>query len=215
MSSSLRLHTEPPLARLELTSPDGFPRLSTSLLEALGRHLELLLRDAACKGIVIHGSEKCFAAGAELSEIAGLSGSEALRFARRGQLLFEKISASPKPVVAALAGYCLGGGLDLALACHARLATPDAVLGHPGATLGLLTGWGGTQRLSRQIGRARALELLLTGESVSAEQGLALGLVEEIVPAPRLRARAAELAVSESRPDRTGHGSLDPLARFD
>ncbi len=194
MSSSLRLHTEPRIARLELTSPDGYPRLSTALLEALARQLEVLLHEASCEAIVLHGSEKCFAAGAELSEIASLSGTEGLGFARRGQLLFERIAASRKPVVAAIAGYCLGGGLDLALACHVRLATPDAVLGHPGATLGLLTGWGGTQRLPRQIGRARALELLLTGEPVRAEQALALGLVEEIVSASRLLARAAEVA---------------------
>ncbi|MGH9862988.1 MAG: enoyl-CoA hydratase-related protein [Candidatus Acidiferrales bacterium] len=194
---------------MELASPDGLPRLSASLLEELAGYLDRLLRDPACEGIVIHGSEKCFATGAEISEIASLSGSEALRFARRGQLLFEEIAASPKPVVAAIAGYCLGGGLDLALACHRRLATPDAVLGHPGATLGLLTGWGGTQRLPRLVGRARALEILLTGETVGAEQAMALGLIEEIVAGSRLLVRAAE------RASQLAQASLDPLPRFD
>jgi len=105
--------------------------------------------------------------------------------------------------VAAVSGYCLGGAFDLALACHARVAAADAVLGHPGVTLGLFTGWGGTQRLPGLIGRAQALELLLTGESVGAERALALGLVDELAPAgqliPRAVARAEQLALYRSK----------------
>lgn len=190
MASALRLHREGPLARLELCDSDGYPRLSTPLLEALAAELDRLVADPACAGIVLHGSEKCFAAGAEISELASLSGLAALEFARRTQLLFETLARAPKPVVAAVTGYCLGGGLDLALACHLRLATPEAVFGHPGATLGLLTGWGGTQRLPRLVGRARALELLLSGDSIPAEEALAIGLVQEVVATRELIPRA-------------------------
>ena len=99
-----------------------------------------------------------------------------------------------------MSGYCLGGGFDLALACHARAATPEAIFGHPGVTLGLFTGWGGTRRLPQLIGRTRALELLLTGEPVSAARALALGLVDELAPAGQLIPRALERAARLARP---------------
>lgn len=194
MPSSLRVHPQPPVVRVELVGDDGFPRLSTSLLRELDAALAQLLADSSCQAILLHGSDKCFAAGAEISELAALTGPTALDFSRRAQLLFDRIVTSPKPVLAAIRGYCLGGGLDLALACHYRLAAPDAVFGHPGATLGLITGWGGTQRLPRLVGRARALELLLRGEPVPAAQALNLGLIHELVPPDSLFPRALEYA---------------------
>ena len=173
---------------------DGYPRLSASLLRELEDALDSVLQDASCSGLVFHGTEKCFSGGAEISEVGALTGTTALDFSRRAQLLFERLTESPKPVVAAVSGYCLGGGFDLALACHARLATPDAVFGHPGAMLGIITGWGGTQRLPRLIGRGRALETLLTGDTIGAERGRAIGLVAEVVSPERLVARALEWA---------------------
>jgi enoyl-CoA hydratase len=173
---------------------DGYPRLSASLLHELEVALDLHLPDASCEGLVLHGTEKCFAAGAEIAEVSALSGTAALDFARRTQQLFERLSQSPKPVIAAVSGYCLGGGFDLAVACHARVAAADAVFGHPGATLGLITGWGGTQRLSRLVGRGRALEMLLTGESIGAERALTIGLVTELVAPAELLARAKDYA---------------------
>jgi len=173
---------------------DGYPRLSASLLRELEDALDSVLQDASCSGLVLHGTEKCFSGGAEISEVGALTGTTALDFSRRAQLLFERLTESPKPVVAAVSGYCLGGGFDLALACHARLATPDAVFGHPGAMLGIITGWGGTQRLPRLIGRGRALETLLTGDTIGAERGRAIGLVAEVVSPERLVARALEWA---------------------
>lgn len=172
---------------------DGYPRLSASLLREIETAFQDLLGDGACTGLVLHGNEQCFAAGAEIAEVGALDGVAALEFSRRAQLLFERLAESPKPVVAAVSGYCLGGGFDLALACHARLATPDAVFGHPGSTLGLMTGWGGTQRLPRLVGRGRALELLLTGESITAERALAIGLVSALLPFDSLTERAVEL----------------------
>jgi len=178
-----------------MVDDDGFPRLSTSLLRDLDEAFTQLLADSSCQAIILHGSDKAFAAGAEISELASLTGTSALDFSRRAQLLFERIATSPKPVLAAIRGYCLGGGLDLALACHYRLATPDAVFGHPGATLGLITGWGGTQRLPRLLGRARAFELLLLGEPIHAEKALAFGLLEEIVASQDLISRAVVRAL--------------------
>lgn len=173
---------------------EGYPRLTASLLGELEGTLDLLLPDTTCAGLVLHGTEKCFAAGADISEVGGLSGMDALEFSRRAQLLFERVTEASKPVVAAVSGYCLGGGFDLALACHMRLAAPDAVFGHPGATLGIITGWGGTQRLPRLLGRAWAHELLLTGGTLTATRALEIGLIAEVVPPEQLLPRALEFA---------------------
>jgi len=200
VTAPLRLHREGGVVRLELAGPDGYPRLSAALLDELEAALDQMLADSACAALVLHGSEKCFAAGAEISEVGALTGLTALPYARRGQLLFEKIATAKKPMVAAVSGYCLGGGFDLALACHARAATPEAVFGHPGVTLGLFTGWGGTRRLPALMGRAQALGLLLTGEPVDAERALALGLVDELAPAGQLIPRAVERAARLARP---------------
>jgi len=177
-----------------LTQPDGFPRLTLAVLDELDAKLRPLLADPGCTGIVVHGTRKCFAAGAELAEVNSLSGVAALDYACRTQLLFEKIARASKPMVAAINGFCLGGGFDLALACHWRLSTPGAVLGHPGATLGLITGWGGTQRLPRLLGRSTALELLLAGRQVGVAKALAMGLVDEVLPEEALLPRALERA---------------------
>jgi len=201
VDSTLRLHPDGAITRLEMFQADGFPRLSASLLHELEDALDQLLPDPGCAGLVLHGTEKSFAAGAEISEVGALRGTSALEFSLRAQVLFERLAEAPKPVVAAISGYCLGGGFDLALACHTRIATPDAVFGHPGATLGIITGWGGTQRLPRLVGRGRALEMLLTGESLVAERALEMGLVGELLPASRLRVRAVELAQGPVRAD--------------
>ncbi len=194
MAPSLQVHRREAVVRLELLAENGYPRLSTSLLRELETAFAHLSADSACRAVVIHGSSASFAAGAEISEVGALTGVAALEFSRSAQMLFESLFHSPKPIVAAIEGYCLGGALDLALACHYRLATPDAVLGHPGATLGLITGWGGTQRLPRLLGRARAFELLLLGQPVRAERALSFGLVDEIVPAREFLERAHTIA---------------------
>jgi enoyl-CoA hydratase len=133
-----------------------------------------------CAGCLITGTEKAFAVGADISELSRLTPAEAYEFSREGQRVLGAVERAGVPVIAAIQGYCMGGGLDLALACHARTATPDAVFAHPGGALGILTGWGGTQRLTRLIGRARALEMLATGRQVDAREALALGLLHRI-----------------------------------
>jgi len=134
--------------------------------------------------IVFAGNDKFFSAGAELEEISALDGPTAYEFSKMGQTLMEATDCFPALVYAAVSGYCMGGGLDLALACHHRIASPHAVFGHRGAALGLITGWGGTQRLPRLVGKGRALELFVAAEKVTAARALKIGLVDAIADDP-------------------------------
>ena len=165
---------------LTLGSDDGFPRLERGILAEIEEQIAQLSEQRELAGAVITGTERAFAVGAEISELANLTPASAFEFARRGQRVMLAVANSRKPVVAAIRGYCMGGGLDLALACHARIASRDAVFAHPGGSLGIITGWGGTQRLPRLIGRSRALEMLVTGCRVDAEEAFACGLVQTI-----------------------------------
>jgi enoyl-CoA hydratase/carnithine racemase len=169
------------------------------VLAELGRLLNEVRLSGLFQGAVIAANSRSFATGACLEEIASVEGVTARDFAQAGQILFSHIANFPLPIVAAIRGYCLGGGLDIALACHARVATYDASFGHPGASLGLITGWGGTQRLTRLIGRTAATQLLLTAERVPASQALTLGLVDELVPSPDLVEGAARRALAAGR----------------
>src|SRR5205814_8925303 len=117
----------------------------------------------------------------ELNEIAVLGAPDALEFAKAGQRLMHAVATFPATTFAAIEGCCMGGGLDLALACHRRICAPNAIFGHRGAALGLITGWGGTQRLPRSIGKGRAMQIFLTAEKLNAQQALATGLVEAVV----------------------------------
>jgi enoyl-CoA hydratase/carnithine racemase len=135
------------------------------------------------KPLIITGKPN-FSAGADLNEIATLSGPEAYAFSAMGQDLMHTVASFPAPVIAAINGYCLGGGLDLALACHQRIAAPSAVFGHRGAALGLITGWGGTARLPRLIGKGRALEMFITAQKLNAQQAHAIGLVDLLAVDP-------------------------------
>jgi enoyl-CoA hydratase/carnithine racemase len=183
------------VAVLAFPSGAGYPLLTLAVLTELGNLLNEVGLSSLFRGVVIAANSRSFATGASLDEVASVEGVSAREFAQAGQSLFNHIASFPLPVVAAIRGYCLGGGLDLALACHARVATYDSSFGHPGASLGLLTGWGGTQRLTRLIGRAAATQLLLTSERVPASQALTLGLVDELAPSPDLVEAAARRAV--------------------
>ncbi|HET9838435.1 MAG TPA: enoyl-CoA hydratase/isomerase family protein [Candidatus Angelobacter sp.] len=170
-------------AIVQLTSTDGTNILKLARIQALLTVVQQLRSEAKqglLKSLVITGNEKFFSAGADLNEISQLSGPEALAFSRRGQELTLAIDRFPVPVIAAIRGYCMGGGMDLALACDYRIAAPNAVFGHRGASLGVITGWGGTQRLPRLIGQARALQMFLLAEMVPAKEALAIGLVNKI-----------------------------------
>lgn len=139
------------------------------------------------KPLIITGNHKFFSAGADLNEIAALA-SDAFDFALMGQRLMLAVDQFPAPVCAAVYGYCMGGGLDLALACNRRIAHPHAVFGHRGAALGLITGWGGTQRLPRLVGKGKALEMFVAAERVTAAKAFEIGLLNEVCDDPVARA---------------------------
>jgi enoyl-CoA hydratase len=161
--------------------------LSAETLDILEKEFRRLEMDEAINGIIFTGTGNTFAAGANLNEVAQLNGISAREFGLRGQILMQIIYRSRKKTVAAINGFCMGGGLDLAVACKMRIATPNAVFAHPGVSLGIITGWGGTQLLPRLIGPARSLELFLTGRNVKAEEALRFGLIDEISENPLAR----------------------------
>jgi enoyl-CoA hydratase/carnithine racemase len=167
---------------LRLVSDDGTNRLTRQVVLALTKAVSELA--TAARPLVIAANERFFSAGADLREIASLDATSAYKFSRMGQALMSEIENFPAPVYAAISGYCMGGGLDLALACRNRIASPHAVFGHRGAALGLITGWGGTQRLPRLIGKAAALQMFVTAEKLSAGHALPLGLVDAIAGDP-------------------------------
>ncbi len=164
--------------------------VSDDATNRLTRAVVLSLTDAICQWakdkqpFIITGNERFFSAGADLKEIAVLSGPAGYEFSKMGHGLMSAIANFPSPVCAAVSGYCMGGGLDLALACHRRIAAPHTIFGHRGAALGLITGWGGTQRLPRLIGKARALQMFAAAEKIGAEEALRVGLIDAIAADP-------------------------------
>lgn len=168
---------------LRLISEDGTNRLTRARVAALTTTIEDLAAHPPAR-LMITGNAHFFSAGADLHEIAALTGPEAFRFAHMGQRLMRAVASFPAPTIAAVQGYCMGGGLDLALACDRRIAGPHALFGHRGAALGLITGWGGTQRLPRLIGKARALQMFLAAEKVPAARAVEIGLVNALADDP-------------------------------
>jgi len=167
---------------LRLLSGDGTNRLNKEFVIALTQALVDLQRRTA--PLIITGNSKFFSAGAELSEITALTGPAAYEFSKVGQELMMAIERFPAPVYAAISGYCMGGGLDLALACHRRIVAPNAIFGHRGAALGLITGWGGTQRLPRLVGKGKALEMFVAAEKIHAREALRIGLAQAMSADP-------------------------------
>jgi enoyl-CoA hydratase len=159
---------------LRLVSDDGTNKLSRARVSALTSVVSAL----PARPLLICGNSKFFSVGADLDEINALRGHDALEFAQMGQRLMQSIGDFPAPTCAVVEGWCMGGGFDLALACGFRVASPHAIFGHRGAALGLMTGWGGTQRLPRLIGQARALEMFLTAEKVHARRAWEWGMVD-------------------------------------
>ena len=181
-----RIEFDGPARILRLASPDGTNRLTRACVLALTvafAELKDELKEQL-RPLIVAGNRQFFSVGADLNEIAALTGPEAYQFSAMGQALMNSIASYPTPVIAAIEGHCMGGGLDLALACHRRIAAPHAVFGHRGAALGLMSGWGGTQRLPRLIGKSRALELFIAAEKVSAARALEIGLVDAIADDP-------------------------------
>jgi enoyl-CoA hydratase len=154
--------------------------LSVSTLERLAALFTSLDAREDIRAVIFTGSVDVFASGANIRELGALTPESARGFAARGQRLFRQIEDSRALTVAAVNGFCMGGGLDLALSCRLRVAAPSATFAHPGARLGVITGWGGTQRLPRLVGAARALELFATARRVTAAEALDIGLVQRL-----------------------------------
>ncbi len=194
---TLLLETENRIATLTLNRPKVMNALNGQLLHELDTALDNLKADQAVRAVLITGAgDKAFAAGADIQELARINAAEGQQLALRGQRVFSKIEQLGKPVIACINGFALGGGCELAMACTLRIASEAARLGQPEVKLGLIPGYGGTQRLPRLIGRGAALKLLLTGDMVIAADALRLGLVEEVVPPAELLPRGRRLAES-------------------
>ena len=182
------------VAIVTINRPRVLNALNSQTLEELGRVMLGLRHDAAVRVVVLTGAgEKAFAAGADINELAEQPPAAGRDFALRGQHVFDLVASLGKPVIAAINGYALGGGCELAMACTIRLAAETAKIGQPEINLGLIPGYGGTQRLSRLVGAGRALELLLTGDQISAAEAYRIGLVNRVLPAADLMREAIAL----------------------
>jgi len=191
------------VATITVNRPAVRNALNVATIEELGKAFEEARLDSRVRVVILTGSgDKAFAAGADIGEIAALDEVSGRDFSRRGQRTFDAIESLGKPVIAAVNGYALGGGCELAMACTIRVASDRAVFGQPEVKLGLIPGYGGTQRLTRLIGKSRAFRLLLTGETVSAQDALTLGLVDIVEPAASLMVRVQSLArqIAENAP---------------
>ena len=193
----LRLEREGAVATITIDRQRVLNALSTAVIDDLRRASLEAKHDEAVRVIIITGAgDKAFVAGADINELARLSPAEAREHALFGQHVFDVIARMGKPVIAAVNGYALGGGCELAMACTFRIAAETAVFGQPEIDLGLIPGYGGTQRLARLVGRARALDLILTGRKIKAAEALALGLGQRVVPAASLLEEARTFAHS-------------------
>jgi enoyl-CoA hydratase len=183
------------VAVLTVNRPRVLNALNTPTLEELRRTVLALKADEDVRAIVLTGAgDKSFIAGADINELAVQSPTSGREHAIRGQHVLDLVEHLGKPVIAAINGYALGGGCELAMACTLRLAAENARLGQPEINLGIIPGYAGTQRLARLVGRGRALEILLTGEHISAQEAFRLGLVNRVAPAPELMTEARKLA---------------------
>lgn len=179
--------SEDGVALLTITRPDKLNALNLAMIAELGDAFSRVESDAAIRGLVLTGAgEKAFAAGADIRELPVGHAEQARAFARKGEAVMRRLESMAKPSVAAINGFALGGGLELALCATVRVASENAKLGLPEIRLGIMPGYGGTQRLARIVGRGRALEMMLTGEPVDAAEAHRIGLVNHVVPQAEL-----------------------------
>jgi len=180
---------------ITINRPDKLNALNKDVIEDLGKALQDVYTNDEIKGVILTGAgEKAFVAGADISEFGGLGAAGGAALAEKGgKLVFDKIEHAPKPIVAAVNGFALGGGCELAMACHFRIASENAKFGQPEVNLGLIPGYGGTQRLTQLIGKGKAMELLMTADMVGADEAKALGLVNHVYPQAELLDKAKEI----------------------
>jgi enoyl-CoA hydratase len=193
-TSSVRVESDGELAVVTIDRPEKLNALNAQVVRELGDAFERLRDDDSVRGVVLTGAgEKAFVAGADIGELAAMDPLTGVQVSREGQRVFLTIERFPKPVLAAVGGYALGGGCELALACHVRIASDNARFGLPEVGLGIIPGYGGTIRLARLVGLGRAIELTLTGEMLAADRAQAIGLVSAVVPREELLTSAKEL----------------------
>jgi enoyl-CoA hydratase len=180
---------------IAVNRPDKLNALNAATLDALHAAFDAAADDPRVRVVVLTGTgPKAFVAGADIAEMSGLTPVQARAFSLRGTRMMRRVERMPKPVIAMLNGFALGGGLELAMCCHLRIASDTAKIGQPEINLGLIPGFGGTQRLLRLCGRAATLELCMTGAAVDAQRALQLGIVNRVVPAADLEAETMKLA---------------------
>jgi enoyl-CoA hydratase len=183
------------IRRIAVDRPERLNALNSATLDALHAAFDAAAADPAVRVVVLTGSgPKAFVAGADIAEMSGLTPAEGRDFSLRGTRMMRRIEKMPKPVIAMINGFALGGGLELAMSCHLRIAADSAKVGQPEINLGLIPGFGGTQRLLRLAGRAATLELCLLGTPIDAARAHALGIVNRVVPAADLEADTMKLA---------------------
>jgi enoyl-CoA hydratase len=191
MASTLLFELTDGIARITVNRPDKLNALNAIVIAELGDAVTRIETDSAVRGAILTGAGgKAFVAGADIAELTEQGAAGGRARALVGQLVFRRLERCGKPVIAAVNGFALGGGCELAMACHLRVASEQARFGQPEVKLGIAPGYGGTVRLPRLVGKGRALELLLTGEMIDAQEALRIGLVNRVVPADRLLAEA-------------------------
>lgn len=191
---NIALEIDGAVAVLTINRPKALNALNHATLKEISAAVEDASADPAIRGLILTGAgEKAFVAGADIREISSLSGLQATTFARYGQSVLDRIESLGKPVIAAVNGFALGGGCELAMACTFRIAATTARFGLPEVKLGIMPGFGGTQRLPRLVGKGRALQMMLTADPIDAQEAHRIGLVNEVVEPSRLLARAEEL----------------------
>lgn len=181
MDSNLSIETKDGVCTVTITRPESLNALNVRTIEEMRDAIQHVYDDKDIKAAIITGSgEKAFVAGADIKEIAELNEVNARKFAENGQEVFSMIEQCEKPIIAMVNGFALGGGCELAMACHLRIASSNAKFGQPEVNLGVIPGYGGTQRLTQLVGKGKALELMMTGEMISAQEALKLGLVNHV-----------------------------------
>jgi enoyl-CoA hydratase len=187
MYQTLLTSLEHGICTITINRPDKLNALNKTVFDELNKVLDVVQGHAEIKSVIITGAgSKAFVAGADISEFGGLNKEEAMALAKRGQDTFLRIENSPKPIVAAVNGFALGGGCELAMSCHFRVASENAKFGQPEVNLGLIPGYGGTQRLVQLIGKGKAMELLMSAHMIDANEAKQLGLVNYVTTAETL-----------------------------
>jgi len=194
MHATLLTNLENNIFTITINRPDKLNAINKQVMNDLDAVMDEVYNNEEIRAVIITGSgNKSFAAGADVTEFTGLTQQESMALAKKGQDVFFKIENCTKPVVAAINGFALGGGCELAMACHFRIAADNAKFGQPEVNLGLIPGYGGTQRLTMLVGKGRAIELLITGNSISADTALQYGLVNYVVPTEELLPKAISI----------------------